>query len=64
MTFQGHPEMTYEISKTLSEGDTGAYKPTAANSEVVRDISTPHDGSEIWKIIMIWAMKEKAVQGI
>lgn len=56
--------MTYEISKTLSEGDTGAYKPTAANSEVVRHISTPHDGGEIWKVIMSWAMKDKTVRGI
>lgn len=64
LTFQGHPEMTCEISKTLSEGDTGAYKPTAANSELVEDISTPHDGSEIWKVILSWTMKDKSVRGI
>lgn len=56
--------MTCEISKTLSEGDTGAYKPTAANSELVEDISTPHDGSEIWKVILSWTMKDKSVRGI
>lgn len=64
MTFQGHPEMTYEISKTLSEGDTGAYKPTAVNTGLVHDIATPHDGSEIWKVIMTWAIMDRTVREV
>lgn len=56
--------MTYEISKTLSEGDNGTYKPTASNSELVEDISTPHDGRGIWKVILSWTMKDKSVRGI
>lgn len=61
LTFQGHPEMTYDISKALSEGDNGTYKPserkaTAGNGdELLHDISTPHDGGQIWNVIMNWA---------
>ncbi|KAJ4417871.1 hypothetical protein N0V82_005928 [Gnomoniopsis sp. IMI 355080] len=64
MTFQGHPEMTYEISKALSEGDNGTYKPSekseAASSrdELLHDISTPHDGGRVWEVIMDWATRD------
>lgn len=59
--------MTYDISRTLSEGENGIYKPsekglTAADgSELLHDISTPHDGARIWKSIMNWVMLHKRV---
>lgn len=60
LTFQGHPELTYEISRTLIEGSRGAYKPRdtaelSSNGVVVRDISTPHHGREAWTHILRWA---------
>lgn len=61
LTFQGHPEMTYEISAALSASDNGTYKPSdktataAQDSHLLHDISTPHDGGRIWKFIMNWS---------
>lgn len=61
LTFQGHPELTFEISTALSKG-TDAYKPapradtTTSAAPPLYDISTPHDGSRIWACIMKWAL--------
>lgn len=49
------------ISKCLSGGDDGTYKPQAGSpgSDVVlQDISAPHDGGEVWDLIMKWAVEE------
>ncbi|KAI7781506.1 hypothetical protein LA080_014682 [Diaporthe eres] len=59
LTFQGHPELTYDISRTLIE-TRGAYRPRdtaelSSSGVVVRDISTPHDGREAWSHILRWA---------
>lgn len=61
MTFQGHPELTSEISHMLSGRDDGTYKPTKSaktNDEdiVIEDAGAPHDGELIWKYIMEWAL--------
>lgn len=61
MTFQGHPELTSEISHMLSGRDDGTYKPTKsaeASDEgiVIEDAGSPHDGELIWKYIMEWAL--------
>lgn len=61
LTFQGHPELTYEMSRTLIEGTRGKYqrRDTAdlSNKEVVlRDISAAHDGREVWAHVLRWAV--------
>lgn len=60
MTIQGHPEMTMEISRCLSEGDDGTYKPgvISASDVTLRKISAPHDGGAVWDWIMKWALEE------
>lgn len=63
LTFQGHPELTSEISRMLSgRGDT-TYRPAPPSAEkaggkgiVVEDAGTPHDGELAWKYIMEWAL--------
>lgn len=66
LTFQGHPEMTAEISRLLSGKDDGTYTksskstPTEAardgNKIFIDDVETPHDGESIWGEIMGWAV--------
>lgn len=60
LTFQGHPELTYEISRTMIETTRGPYKrrdvpELTSNGDLVRDISTPHDGREVWSQVLRWA---------
>lgn len=64
LTFQGHPELTYEISAAFSTGPD-AYKPVlkaeTTNGDappLLYDISTPHDGGRVWAFIMEWALAE------
>lgn len=60
LTFQGHPEMTNEISRLLVEGDDGTYKQrrdiqSLPDGALMLDVSTLHDGSKAWKDILRWA---------
>jgi GMP synthase-like glutamine amidotransferase len=56
LTFQGHPEMSAELSRLLL-GDTPQYMSVdAAEKEALEiRINSPHDGSAIWKRIIQWA---------
>ncbi|KAJ0116655.1 hypothetical protein J7T55_009805 [Diaporthe amygdali] len=61
LTFQGQPELTCEISKTLIEKAGGTYErrdrsKLSRDGVVLDDISTPHDGSEVWGEILRWAV--------
>lgn len=61
LTFQGHPELTSEISFSLSGKDDGTYTSTTtagANGKniVLEDARAPHDGQLVWKYIMDWAL--------
>jgi GMP synthase-like glutamine amidotransferase len=60
LTFQGHPEMTNEISRLLVEGDDGTYKQrkdiqSLPDGALMLDVSTLHDGIKAWKDILRWA---------
>lgn len=54
LTFQGHPEMTYEISKSLVDHDSGSYKAGVNPHADIQlsGIEASHDGSEAWDRIM------------
>lgn len=56
LTFQGHPEMSAELSKLLL-GDMPQYMGVnAAEREALEiKINSPHDGIVIWKRIIQWA---------
>lgn len=62
LTFQGHPELTAEISQALSQRNKvdGTYQKTVQSAAVedsaLRDVSAPHDGKEAWAVIMKWAI--------
>lgn len=61
LTFQGHPEMTFDISQGLMKGDDGTYKPAPASASdvILHDISSPHEGRELWRSIMRWAARDE-----
>ncbi|CAH0053968.1 unnamed protein product [Clonostachys solani] len=48
MTFQGHPELTSEISRNLLDSDDGSY----VDNSTISSITTPHDGLYIWGRLM------------
>ncbi|CAI6301693.1 unnamed protein product [Periconia digitata] len=56
LTFQGHPEMSAELSKLLLE-DTPKYKGQSEEEIEVLDskINRPHDGIAVWARIIQWA---------
>lgn len=61
LTFQGHPELTSEISYILSGRDDGTYAPSKSVDKnrkdiVIEEAGTPHDGQLIWRHIMKWAL--------
>ncbi|KAJ4298022.1 hypothetical protein N0V90_005921 [Kalmusia sp. IMI 367209] len=58
LTFQGHPEMSAELSKLLLK-DTPQYMGVDATEKEALDtkINSPHDGIAIWKRIVQWAIE-------
>ncbi|ORY61663.1 class I glutamine amidotransferase-like protein [Pseudomassariella vexata] len=60
MSFQGHPELSYQIAKAMMETDDGSYQPPAnvPKSDTalkIQDISASQDGKKVWVNIMKWA---------
>lgn len=55
LTFQGHPEMSAELSKLLL-GHTPQYMgaDAAEKDALETKINNKHDGSAIWKRIIDW----------
>ncbi|OJJ50222.1 hypothetical protein ASPZODRAFT_90182 [Penicilliopsis zonata CBS 506.65] len=55
LTLQGHPEMDESVSKLLLTNDAGFY--TRDNKEqFVERIEREHDGLDVFKVIMEWAV--------
>jgi len=55
MTFQGHPEMTENVGKTMLQ-DTPSYMelPAMELYEISEKMELPHDGMKLWKRILEW----------
>ncbi|KAK9413752.1 putative Class I glutamine amidotransferase-like protein [Seiridium unicorne] len=54
ITFQGHPELTAQISQALLDADDGSYQATAA--DLSPGVAAAHDGDMVWERIMEWVM--------
>ncbi|KAF9697040.1 hypothetical protein EKO04_004844 [Ascochyta lentis] len=56
LTFQGHPEMSGELSKLLLENTPQYMGVDATEKEALKiKIERPHNGIAIWKRIVQWA---------
>ncbi|KAK6071531.1 glutamine amidotransferase class-i family protein [Seiridium cupressi] len=59
ITFQGHPELTAQISQALVDADDGSYHATAV--DLSPGIAAAHDGDMVWTRIMEWSLMTTAV---
>jgi GMP synthase-like glutamine amidotransferase len=59
MTFQGHPEMTENIARTMFE-NVPSYMGVREDEKesIIRKMELPHDGMMIWKRILEWVKEE------
>lgn len=56
LTFQGHPEMSAELTKLLLRDVPKYAGVSAAEKETLEiKINNPHDGIALWKRIIQWA---------
>lgn len=60
LSFQGHPEMTYEISQGLIDSDTGLYtnRRNVDLNIALQDIASSHDGSRVFEKMMDWGLAQ------